>query len=135
MTTSNVITQKKRKEKKRGATLLATLLPRKRKKEVGQRCYLRKREERKKRNLNWGYLCKVHLSTLFSPHFPPKPNWEDKKRWVWSEKFPPYSLSLLFSLLNQTMENAIFHHIFLFLFSILPIFTPTKHTLKVQIKE
>ena len=29
-------------------------------------------EKEKKCNLNWGYLCKVHLSALFPPHFPPK---------------------------------------------------------------
>ena len=40
------------------------------------------------------------------------PNWEDKKRWAWRENFPPYFLSLLFSLLNQTVENVIFHFIF-----------------------
>ena len=41
----------------------------------------------------------------------------------------PFS-SLLFSFLNQTVKNAIFHPIFLFLFSILSIFTSTKHPLK-----
>ena len=30
------------------------------------------REKKKKCNLNWGYLYKVHLSTFFVPHFPPK---------------------------------------------------------------
>ena len=40
------------------------------------------------------------------------PNWEDKKRWAQRENFPPYFLSLLFSLLNQTVENVIFHFIF-----------------------
>ena len=59
------------------------------------------------------------------------PNWEDKKMWVWREKFPPFFLSFLFSLFNQTVENVIFQPIFLFLFSIIPIFTPTKYTLRV----
>ena len=47
---------------------------------------------------------------------------------IWTKLPPP-----LFSPpppLNQTMENVIFHPIFLFLFFILPIFIPTKHTLK-----
>ena len=52
--------------------------------------------------------------------------------WTRRDYFPPHFLSLLFSLLNQTSENSIFHHIFLSFFSILPVFTPTKHTLKVR---
>ena len=50
--------------------------------------------------------------------------------WAWRDYFPLHFLSLLFFLLNQTVENAIFHYIFLSLFSILPVFTPTKHTLR-----
>ena len=49
--------------------------------------------------------------------------------WVRRDYFPPHFLSLLFSLLNQTVKNIIFHLIFLSQFSILPIFTTTKHTL------
>ena len=56
-------------------------------------------------------------------------NWEDKKMWARRDYFPPYFLYFLFSLLNQIMKNAIFHYIFLCIFSILPVFTPTKHTL------
>ena len=52
--------------------------------------------------------------------------------WAWKDYFSPHFLSLLFSLLNQIRENVIFHLIFLFLFSILPVFTPTKHTLKLD---
>lgn len=99
------------------------------KKKKCQRCYPGKREERKKKcNLNWGYLCKVHLLALFSPHFSPKLG--GYKKVGLEGKFPPYFLSLLFSLLNQTVKNVIFHPIFLFLFSILLVFTQTKHTLK-----
>ena len=47
------------------------------------------------------------------------------------ENFLPYFMSLLFYFLNQTVENNIFHLIFLSLFSILPVFTPTKHTLNL----
>ena len=50
--------------------------------------------------------------------------------WVWRDYFPPHFLFLLFSLLNQTVKNTIFYPIFLSLFSILPIFTLTKYTLK-----
>ena len=61
------------RKKKKGATLLATLLPKKKKKKSGgQRFCLGNREERKKCNLNWGYLYKVHLLALFPPRFPPK---------------------------------------------------------------
>ena len=56
-------------------------------------------------------------------------NWEDKKMWARRDYFPPYFLYFLFSLLNQIMKNAIFHYIFLSIFSILPVFTQTKHTL------
>ena len=45
-------------------------------KEKGKkRAMLLPKEERRKKkkcNLNWGYLCKMHLSALFPPHFPPK---------------------------------------------------------------
>ena len=37
--------------------------------------------------------------------------------------------------LNQIVKNSIFHPIFLSLFSILPVFTPTNHTLKMKMKK
>ena len=58
------------------------------------------------------------------------PNWEDKIMWAWRDYFPHHFLFLLFSLLNQTRENSIFHPIFLSFFSILPVFTPTKRGLR-----
>ena len=60
------------------------------------------------------------------------PNWEVKKMWAQRDYFPLHFLSLSFFLFNQTRKNAIFHHIFLSLFFILPVFTLTKHTLKLQ---
>ena len=60
------------------------------------------------------------------------PVWEDKKSGPRRENFFPCFLSLIFSFPNQTMENNIFHPIFLSLFSILPIFTPTKHILNLR---
>ena len=51
--------------------------------------------------------------------------------WVRRDYFLPYFLSLLFYLLNQTAKNTIFHPIFLSLFSIILVFTSTKHTLSV----
>ncbi|KAK4589164.1 hypothetical protein RGQ29_019954 [Quercus rubra] len=45
------------------------------------------------------------------------------------ENFLSGFLSSPFSFSNQTVENNIFHQIFLSLFSILPVFTSTKHTL------
>ena len=59
--------------------------------------------------------------------------WENKKSGPRRENFLPHFLSLLFSFLNQTVENNIFHPIFLSLFSILPVFTPTKNTLNSNI--
>ena len=76
------------------------------------------------------YLCKLHHSASFLLNFPLKLG--GQKMWARRDYFPPYFLSLLFSLLNQTMENVIFHHIFLSLFSIFPFFTPTKHNLKSE---
>ena len=48
--------------------------------------------------------------------------------WVQRDYFPLHFLSLLFSLLNQTVENVIFHPIFLSLFSI-PLFSPQPNKL------
>ena len=56
--------------------------------------------------------------------------WEDKKSGPRRENFLSSFLSLLFFFLNQTVKNNIFYPIFFSLFSILPVFTPTKHTLK-----
>ena len=53
--------------------------------------------------------------------------WEDKKSGPRKENFLSYFLSLIFSFLNQTVKSNIFHPIFLSLFSILPVFTPTIH--------
>ena len=61
------------------------------------------------------------------------PNWEDKILWAWRENFPLHFLSLLFSLLNQTRENSIFHHIFLSFFSNLFVYTLTKQGLSVTV--
>ena len=58
-------------------------------------------------------------------------NCEDKILWARRENFLHHFLFLLFSLLNQTRENSIFHPIFLFFFSILPVFTPTKRGLSL----
>ena len=82
--------------------------------------------------IKWGYLCKMHFSSLFPPHF--LPTWKDKKSGSRRENFISYFLSLLFSFLNQIVENNIFHLIFFSLFSIFPIFTPTKHSLKDILK-
>ena len=51
---------------------------------------------------------------------------------VWRENLWTPLLFSLPSPLNQTMENVIFLLIFLSLFSILPVFTPTKYTLSVR---
>ena len=51
-----------------------------------------------------------------------------KKIWVRGDNFFPHFLSLLFSFLNQIVKNAMIHPIFFSLFSILIVFTPTKHT-------
>ena len=74
-----------------------------------------------------GYLCKSVVIALFSPAF--LMIWEDKKCGPWRENFLPGFLSSPFSFPNQTVENSVFHPIFLPLFSILPVFTPTKHSL------
>ena len=61
-------------------------------------------------------MCKSAFTTLFSPHF------------------LPGFLSSPFSLPNQTVENNIFHIIFLSLFSILLVFIPNKHSPKDEDK-
>ena len=77
----------------------------------------------------WEGICVKCISTHFSlPIF--LPVWEDKKSGPKRENFLSYFLSLLLSFLNQTVKNSIFHPIFPSLFSILPVFTPTKHTLR-----
>ena len=79
----------------------------------------------------WEGICVKCISTHFSlPIF--FPIWEDKKSKPRRENFLPYFLSLLFSFINQTVENSIFYPIFFFLFFILPVFTPTKHTLRLS---
>ena len=60
---------------------------------------------------------------------------EDKKYGPGREKFLPSFLSSQFSFSNQTVKNSVFHPIFLPLFSILPIFTQTKHNLKQNRRE
>ena len=77
-----------------------------------------------------GYLCKSAFIALFSPHFPL--DLGGLKKWVREGKLSPLFLSLLFSFANQIVENNIFQLIFLFLFFILPVFTPTKHTLSFE---
>ena len=80
----------------------------------------------------WEGICIKCISQHFSlPIF--LSIWEDKKSGSERENFLSCFLSLLFSFLNQIVENNIFHSIFLFfLFSILLVFTPTKHTLRDQ---
>ena len=60
--------------------------------------------------------------------------WEDKKCGPGRENFFLGFLSSPFSFSNQIVENNIFHHIFLILVSILLVFTPTKHSLKLERK-
>ena len=55
------------------------------------------------------------------------PIWEDKKCRLKRENFLPGFLSSPFSFSNQTVENSIFHPIFLPLFSI-PLFSPQPNT-------
>ena len=83
-------------------------------------------ERREKRDI----CVKVLLQHFFLHIF--LPIRENKKSGHRRENFFPCFLSHIFSFPNQTMENNIFHHIFLSLFSIFPIFTPTKHNLKSE---
>ena len=56
--------------------------------------------------------------------------WEEKICGPVRENFLPGFPSSLFSLVCQTVENTVFHSIFLPMFSILPKFTQTKHNVK-----
>ena len=64
--------------------------------------------------VQWGSF----LSWLFLPI------WEEKICGPGRENFLPGFPSSLFSLVCQTVENIVFHSIFLSIFSILPKFTP-----------
>ena len=59
------------------------------------------------------------------------PIWEEKICGPGRENFLSGFPSSLFSLVCQTVENTVFHSIFFPMFSILPKFTPTKHSVKV----
>ena len=54
--------------------------------------------------------------------------WEDENCGPRRENFLPGFLSSAFSFFCQTVENTVFHPIFIPLFSILTIFIPTKHS-------
>ena len=62
------------------------------------------------------------------------PIWEEKICGPGRENFLPGFLSSLFSLVCQTVENIVFHSIFLPRFSILPKFTPTKHSVSERVR-
>ena len=73
---------------------------------------------------------------VLSQHFPLQIFlliWEDENCGPRRENFLPGFPSSPFSLLCQTVENTVFHPIFLPMFSILSIFTPTKHSVKVMV--
>ena len=59
------------------------------------------------------------------------PIWEEKICGPGRENFLLGFPSSLFSLVCQIVENTVLHSIFLPMFSILPKFTPTKHSVKV----
>lgn len=63
--------KKKKKKQKKGATLLATMWPKNKKKNKKKGNVAAEGRQREK-DLNWGFLYKVHLSALFSLHFPLK---------------------------------------------------------------
>ena len=68
---------------------------------------------------------------MISQHFPLQIFlliWEDENCGPERENFLPGFPSSPFSLLCQTVENTVFHPIFLPMFSIISIFTPTKHS-------
>ena len=58
------------------------------------------------------------------------PIWEEKICGPGRENFLSGFPSSLFSLVCQTVENTVFHSIFLPMFSILPKFIPTKHSVR-----
>ena len=60
------------------------------------------------------------------------PIWEKKICEPGRENFLLDFPSSLFSLVFQIVKNIIFHSIFLSIFSILPKFTPTKHSIKAR---
>ena len=73
---------------------------------------------------------------VLSQHFPLQiflPIWEDENCGPGRENFLPGFPSSPFSLLCQTVENTVFHPIFLPMFSILSIFTPTKHSVRLYV--
>ena len=103
-----------------------------------------KKKKRKDKKLAIGWrratwrcaMCKDEdICIIYCPHhlFPLVflPIWEEKILWAWRENFLHHFLFLLFSLLNQTRENSIFHPIFLSFFFILPVFIPTKRGLRL----
>ena len=61
------------------------------------------------------------------------PIWEEKICGPGRENFLPGFPSSLFSLVCQTVENIVFHSIFLPRFSILPKFTLTKHSVNLKV--
>ena len=77
----NYHAQALKNQKKKKKWQLATWLPKKKNKAkktgnvtgcLGEKKNQGREKKEKKCNLNWGYLCKVHLSALFPLHFPPK---------------------------------------------------------------
>ena len=63
------------------------------------------------------------------------PDLGGKNLWARERKFSPGFPPFLFSLYSQTEENSVFYPIFLPIFSILPKFHPTKHSVRVFTKE
>ena len=61
--------------------------------------------------------------------------WEEKICGLGRENFLPDFPSSLFSLVCQIVENTVFPYIFLLMFSILPKFTPTKHSVTFNQRE
>ena len=61
------------------------------------------------------------------------PDLGGKNLWAWRENFLPGFPSSLFYFVCQTVENTVFHSIFLPRFSILPKFTLTKHSVNLKV--
>ena len=83
----------------------------------------KKKKKSKKRKKEVGVVLSKYFSH-FSLQFREIVFWKGRRENLWA---PP-----LFSPpppLKQTVENVIFHSIFLSLFSIFPVFTPIKHTM------